>query len=75
LVHRGTLAAMGAIEMAAIGKAAIESISTESFDLYRAAILVCGLGIGVLAWFGTGASRPARAIDALVAVLLVGYCA
>ena len=54
---------------------AIESISTGTFHLYRAAILVCGLLLAALGGWGLGAPRHARVLSVAVGGGLVAYSA
>jgi hypothetical protein len=52
---------------------AVQSIGEDEFQLYRAAVVACGVVLVGLAWWGIGAATIARVISAVVGVILLAY--
>lgn len=62
--------------MFAYGQLAVETVQTmgdDAFQLYRAAVVACGVLLVALGWWGMGAGAAARVISVAIGVALLGY--
>ena len=62
--------------MLAYGLLAVQSVQTmgdDAFQIYRAAVVACGVLLVALGWWGMGAGVAARVTSVAIGVALLGY--